>query len=332
MKFLHAKSGCCRAKVRGFGKRRRQCKACGRTWTQRPRKRGRPAKRIAQDKLAKVLLKGYPLRHFARWGPAIKPGTQRYHLRRAMRAFVAKPRRLEVPEGPLVLLLDGLWASFGRQPWVLYQVAFKPCQSKTATFLDPVLLPGKEGARNWERVLDQLPETILSKVMALVVDNLGGLKGLAERRGWALQLCHFHLLLKFYGRQRMLRHALRGGKDRVLIHELVRRVLAQPGGPDLERDLQELKALSDGPAITARLRSSIRDLLANINFYRTYLARPIHGLPTTTNSIESMGAQLRRILHRHKASSSPRSMLLWATAFTRLRPHVICNGSINRID
>ena len=248
-----------------------------------------------------------------------------------MAAFVAKPRSVRLAAGPLILLLDGLWNRFGNEPWVLYQIAVRPCSSQTATFLDPILIAGKESSSNWERVLEQLPSDIQARTVAVVVDNLRGMKGLADARGWALQLCHFHLLMKFFGRQRMIRHAIRGGPQRILVHQLARRVLTMAGGSELEREIFQLKALSLSVEMPARIRASVRELLASLSFYRTYLTRPLFRLPNTTNTVESMGARIRAILDRHKAASSPKALLRWATALTRLRPEVACKAENQQI-
>lgn len=323
----HVKSPCCDAKFRRFGPRRRQCISCKKTWTSRPRKRGRPAKRLWGGIVSKVLLLGYPLKYFAKRHPHLAAVTFRHHFRRLLQSFVAKPRTFNLPPGPLILLMDGLWARFGRDPWVLYQVAVKPVSSDTAHFLDPVLIQGKEGMTNWEHVLSQIPQNIQSRTVAIVVDNLPGFQALAQRRGWSLQLCHFHLLIKFYGRQRMLTHALKGGPDRLLIHKIVRRVLASPEGPSLDTEVARLHRLSLSSNLTPRLKASIRHLLASLRYYRAYYLNPHMRLPTTTNAVESMGARIRAMLNRHKAASSPRSLLLWATALTRLRPNTACNAN-----
>src|SRR5579883_1534313 len=331
MVLKHAKSPCCHTEFRRFGPRRRQCKGCRKTWTIRPRKRGRPAKRLSASIISKVLLERYSLRHFAKRRPDLTAVTFRHHFRRLLRSFVAKPRSFDVPAGPLVLLLDGLWVRFGREPWVLYQVAVKTCDEKTAVFLDPMLIAGKEGASNWEQVLDRLPAEIQAQTVAVVVDNLRGLQALAEQRNWTLQLCHFHLLKKFYGRQRMLTHAIRGGPDRLLIHQLVRRVLEMPGGPEFELEVYRLRQLTLSETVSPRIKASVRELLGSLRYYRAYLQHPFMRLPRTTNAIESMGAQIRGVLNRRKVATSPRSVLLWATALTRLRPKIVCNGHSQQI-
>ena len=88
----------------------------------------------------------------ARHGGVALP-AYRYRFRQTLQRFVARPRVPGVPRGPLVLLVDGLWFQFDGRPWVLYLSALRACQGRTAVFLDPLLLPGKEGVQHWEQVL-----------------------------------------------------------------------------------------------------------------------------------------------------------------------------------
>lgn len=133
----HANSPCCGAKIRRYGGKRRQCLNCKKTWSIRPLRRGRRRKRLPNETLLKVIKQGYPLQHFARRRPHLKHITFRHHFRNLLRSFVARPRKIVLPPGPLVILLDGLWFQFGGSPWVLYQMALKPCVGATAIFLDP---------------------------------------------------------------------------------------------------------------------------------------------------------------------------------------------------
>jgi len=113
-----------------------------------------------------------------------------------------------------VLLADGLWFEFDGIQWVLYLTALKPCQGNQATFLDPLLLPGKEGASRWQQAMAAIPPVAKDRIQAMVVDNLPGMRKLAQQHQWVLQLCHFHLLLKLLARRGRVRYALRGGRVR----------------------------------------------------------------------------------------------------------------------
>jgi len=332
MNSKHAKSPCCGAPVRRFGPRRRQCVQCHHTWTVRPRKRGRPKLRTAATLLHRVLVEGFTLTQLFSNRPRVELPAYRYRFRRALRQFVSRPAPQKIPRGPLVLLADGLWFQFDGVPWVLYLTALKPCNGDYATFLDPILLKGREGATRWQEVVAAIPPQAMRRIRAIVVDNLPGMQKIAYQRGWTLQLCHFHLLLKLQAQRRGVRYTLRGGSVREEIHRLIREALRLPTGARLAKILERLERLSQDDCGTQRIQTTVREALKGLQYYRSYLAHPHWGLPHTTNSVESMGRLIREMFRSSRAGSNPASVLLWATAFIRMRSQITCNGhKINRI-
>src|SRR3970040_713121 len=175
MNSKHAKSPCCGAPVRRFGPRRRQCTQCRHTWTVRPRKRGRPTHRTPASVLHRVLVDGFTLSQLFSRRPGVALPAYRYRFRQALRRFVAQPSPQVIPQGPLVLLGGGLWFGFDGVPCVLSLVALKPCCGTVATFLAPLLLPGKEGASRWQQALAAIPPGATPRIQAVVVDNLPGM-------------------------------------------------------------------------------------------------------------------------------------------------------------
>jgi transposase-like protein len=213
----------------------------------------------------------------------------------------------------------------------MYLMALKSCRDDQATFLDPILLIGREGATRWHQAVAAIPVEARTRIKAIVADNLPGMRKLAYQQNWVLQLCHFHLLLKLMARRGSIRYALRGGRVREQIHELVRAALTAPDGDRFRNAIQRLEKISRGDCGTLRMQTVLREFLANIPFYRAYREHPSLGLPTTTNAVESMCRLIREMFRSSRAASNPRSAQMWATAFIRLRPTLICNGhSINR--
>lgn len=273
-----------------------------------------------------MLLKGYTLGQLFSARTNVALPAYRYRFRQALRRLITRPAPQKIPRGPLVLLADGLWFEFGGEPWVMYLIALKPCRSDQATFLDPLLLPGREGATRWQQVVTAIPTKIRTRIKAIVVDNLPGMRKLAHQQRWVLQLCHFHLLLKLMARRGGIRYALRGGRIRDQIHQQVRIALSAADGDRLSKALQRLQKICEGDCGTLRMQTTVREFLANIAFYREYRAKPSLGLPTTTNAVESMCRLIREMFRSSRAASNPRSAQLWATAFIRLRPTLVCNG------
>jgi hypothetical protein len=283
--------------------------------------------------LTDALLNKYTLRQLAQRRARLALPTFRYRFRQALHRFVTRPGPQQIPRGPLVLLADGLWFQFEGKPWVLYLTALKPCAGKAAFFLDPLLIAGKEGATRWEQAFAAIPAQARARIRALVVDNLRGMHLVANRRRWVLQLCHFHLILKLQVHRRGPRRALKGGTVREEIYHLIRKALDLPEGPRLKSVLGHLHRLAQTSCGTRRMQAVVREFLDCLTYYRTYRTHPALGLPTTTNTVESMGGLIRDLLRRSRAASSPRSLLLWATALIRLRPEIICNGkAFNRIN
>jgi hypothetical protein len=287
--------------------------------------------RTSTSLLHRVFREGFTLVQLYSKRPGVSLPAYRYRFRQALRRYVARSSPQKIPPGPLVLLADGLWFEFDGMPWVLYLTALKPCRANYATFLDPLLLPGKEGASRWQQALAAIPPDATCRIQAVIVDNLPGMRRLAYERQWVLQLCHFHLLLKLQAQRRGVRYALRGGPVREEIHQFVRRALQLPDGKSLTRSLEHLGHLSQGDCGTQNIQTTVREFLKNLQYYRSYLSHPSLGLPWTTNSVESMGRLIRELFRSSRAGSNPASVLLWATALIRMRPTVNCNGhSFNR--
>lgn len=326
MTTKHAKSPCCYARVYRFGHRRRQCSSCKQTWSIRQKKRGRPRIRVQSNVLNQIFLEKYTLNHLAKRRSGVGLANFHHRFRQVLRRFVERPNSQRLPSGPLILLADGIFFYFQKRPWVLYLMALKSCSGKTAVFLDPVLLAERESAVRWMQVFETIPYKTKARIRALVVDNLNGMKKIAKHHGWILQLCHFHLILKFQVQHRRQRHALIGGAMREEIYRLMCQILEVPDGPLLNASIARLTQLAKNPCITYRIQATVRDFLKSINYYRAYRIHPQLNLPSTTNTIESMNSIIRDLLRRNHSASNPQSLLRWAIALIRLRKKLNCNG------
>lgn len=328
MKTKHAKSPCCYARIRRFGHRRRQCPCCKKTWSIRPKKRGRPIIRSSPNLLSQIFLEGHTLHHLALRRPRVGLLNFRHRFRQALERFVSRPSPQKIPSGPLTLLADGLWFHFQKRPWVLYLTALKLCSGKTAVFLDPVLLPGGEGAFKWQQVFATIPQEAQPRIQALVADNLNGMKRIATHQGWILQLCHFHLLLKLQIITRgQGKRALKGGRHvREKVYNLICQAIEESEESKLSVLLQQLNRLAKTSCGSQRIEATVRDFLQSIDYYRSYRAYPALTLPTTTNTVESMASIIRDLLRRNRCTSSPQSLLRWTTALIRMRKELTCNG------
>lgn len=325
MKTLHAKSRCCRAKVYRFGPRRRQCSHCKRTWRVWKKKRGRPRWRSSAGLLQAVFLQQRTLKDIARRYRDVSPRAFSYRFHHLMSRFVSRPIVLRLP-GPLILLIDGLYFRFNRRPWVLYLMALKPRHHNRARFLDPLLFPGREEIGRWSQAIRSVPPTVHKRVRALVSDQIRGVISLAVRRGWVLQLCHFHLISQLQANRGRRSRKIVGKNMREVSYRLVRQALELPDGPKLQRVLGQLKTLLRQPVRARRVRMVVREFLRRTEQFRAYRKHPHLNLPTTTGTVEAMGHIVRDLMRRTRSIRSPRALKLWATAAIRMHPEVMCNG------
>ena len=243
-----------------------------------------------------------------------------------MHQFVSRPRSLRMPVGPLVLLIDGLYFRFHRRPWVLYLMALKPCHQNRALFLDPLLFPGREEIGCWSQTISTIPLRAQKRIQALVSDQIRGITSLTVRRGWVLQLCHFHLISQLQGNRGTRKRKVVGRNMRELCYQLTRQALELSDGPKLERILERLKKLVRYPGGARRTRMVVREFLRRTDQFRAYRKYPTLNLPTTTGTVEAMGRIVRDLMRQTRSIRSPQALQMWATALIRHRPSVTCNG------
>jgi len=97
---LHAKSLCCGAQVRRFGRRRRQCTLCKRTWRIRQKKRGRTCTRHTQVLLKRILIDGNTLLQEKRNFHGLRSVSIAARFAQALRAYVREPVS-RLPQGAI---------------------------------------------------------------------------------------------------------------------------------------------------------------------------------------------------------------------------------------
>jgi hypothetical protein len=132
--------------------------------------------------LRRILREGFTLGHLYSRRPGVSLPAYRYRFRQALHRYVARRSPQKISPRPLVLHADGPWFEFDGVPRVLYLTALKPCRANFATFLDSLLLPRKEGASRWQQALGAIPFDATCRIQAVVVDNLPGMRQLADER------------------------------------------------------------------------------------------------------------------------------------------------------
>lgn len=251
-------------------------------------------------------------------------GVIRKRHRTALDRLTRRPVPQLVPEGDLALLVDGLWFVFKRRLWVLYNMAVKPAAKESASFLDPVLIQGKESARGWRLALSTIPAHIHEQVRALVSDGFQGCKAITRERQWLHQRCHFHILTQLYNRLGRRKRKLPGRRISAKIYRAVKTVLRTTSQRRLTQKTALLHRLIADPCCRPKVASIVRQFLRDEKSYRTYLDHPELRLPATSSALESLHGRFREVASR---VNTPNAVLRRIRGYIRVHPTFACNGS-----
>lgn len=324
MTTQHAKSPCCRGRINNFGERRRQCSVCRRTWRVRQKRRGRKRKRSAGALLDRILMRRHTIAHEQRILHRSRNAVAARYAT-AMRTVAARPYPLKsLPCGPYALVGDGLYFKFKRREWVMYLMAVKPIRGKKAYFLDPVLLEGRECYERWIQAVATIPPAVKKRVVAFVSDGFRGSQALSEQNHWLHQRCYFHLLSNLVRGKGKRRYRVRGSRLREHLLAAVRTMLVSKSGLSLSVERRAVRRLISRPTCPPYIRKQALEFLERERDFQMYLRYPKLNLPTTTNAVESTGQMMRKAT---RTARTPKSLLLRATSFMRLKKFVICNGN-----
>lgn len=322
----HAKSPCCNAPVCRYGKRRRQCIQCKKTWSIRRKKRGRKSIRPAPILLENILEGKDSAVHSAK-RRGICPVVTQKRVRRSILKFLRKTDLGLLPKGKLILIVDGLWTNFRKEGrFTLYLMAVRGINDNIAHFLDPVLLPDRESLTGWEAAIAAIPQDVETRICSMVSDGLRGIKSIAEDRGWHFQRCHFHLLASF---QKKHGQWFRRGKSKWLrdaVTAYIQELLETADPKQTAEFSKELLTLINHHHCPKYIQMRVREFLRTMDDFKTYLRYPELNLPVTSNTVETMIRLLRNLLKRIHGTRTPNSFLRWTTTYIRWRKTIACNG------
>lgn len=323
MSILHAKCTVCSGSVSRFGGRRRLCSQCGRTWSVRPRKRGRRPLRTGSNLPELILLDRHCARQLVpRYN--CSAAVLRYRTRKRMDVIAKRPGQLLIPEGNLVLMVDGLWCTFRGRYWVLYNMAVKPVTENVAYLLDPIQRCGRENARGWDAAINTIPMEIRERIRALISDGLPGFEVIAQQQGWINQFCHRHLIASLESKLGRHRRQLGSRWLRERIYAAVCDALVTTDEHQLELLEEQLKHLVERWDCTRKLRWTVTQFLRLKDSFRAHLLHPDLRLPTTTGSLESLHSLLRVAIG---TANNSESAFLRTKSFIRIRQTITCNGT-----
>jgi hypothetical protein len=319
-------SRCCGSVIWRIGSRRRQCSRCLRTWRVWKNKRGRRPRKNHERLLNQVFREKRSLTQLAKTQGFTRQAFS-YRFLQALSRDLSRGRRpsASLSSDRLILVADGLWFRFRNRPWVLYQMALRPVESNTAMLIDPLLLRGRETKAGWELALASIPADQKERIRVIVVDNFSGSTGIAKENGWLLQLCIFHGIAPF--RARLGKKSPDSSQGNLLRREafrLVQRATKMPEGPEVQQTVNRLAELARQPH-AGRFADMLREFVRSVGKYRAYRLHPDLRLPRTTGTLESAGARMRALMRRTCGFSTPRSLRLWSTVYSRRFPEITCN-------
>ncbi len=322
MKTLHLKSPCCQENIQHFGGKRRKCAGCGRTWTVRPKRRGRKSIRRFKNPVVEIFGQGTTLTAWAKHHQLTVSNASR-QFQRSLTKFLNKSAKLVMPPGPYVLLVDGLWFIFKKQKWAMFLLALKPVSKNKAYFLDPVLLVGGESYENWTMALATIPTGLKKQVKAMISDGFRSSRAIAFEQGWVHQRCHFHLIAYLQVRRGKRKKGLKGATIREAIYQTVLKLLTAKSRARVKALSAHLKLLAKKVDCPKSMQMAASEFLRALAEFRAYLHHKDFHLPTTTGSVETMGKLIRK---RTGTIRTAKSLKLWATALVRLKSPITCNG------
>lgn len=193
MKKIHSKSPCCNAVVYRFGLRRRQCKACKRTWRIRKKKRGRKVLRIHPNPHATVILKRQSIANRAN-SSSSSYGQIRLRHKRNLEQILKHVPPPSIPDGELIAIIDGWHFYLKGEKHIVYLILLRSVADNIAVITEPLVFPGQEKVGQWKQAFDEIPIETRKRIKAVVSDGVTGIENFAVRQGWVMQRCHFHLI------------------------------------------------------------------------------------------------------------------------------------------
>lgn len=323
MTTLHLKSLCCGAKLIGYGRRRRQCVNCGKTYTIYPRKRGRKKKQNSKELLKRVVLENQSLSSQLIHYPGLSLRSLQQRVHNLVRSTASKIVNYPKFQGKYILIGDGVWYEFCKEDWVLYLFILKPRRKNYGYLLDPVILPGKESFHNWKVAIETIPKNVRERTIAFVSDNFRASDKIANHFGFIHQLCHFHLIAEIQKRRGKYKYRIFGKSIREDIYQCITSLLLEAQPEKISYLINQLEALHKHPECPRKLGMLTREFLKNLKKYHAYLKYPQYTIPRTTSALESLGNQISK---RTKTLPNPQSVQEWSTAYIRLKKIMKCNG------
>lgn len=323
MNKKHAKCPFCGAKIIKYGARRKQCTQCEKTWTVRPKKRGRKARCITVTPVKKYLNhERVPLIRESRGTNVSSSRSAR--LRKERDAFNKKQAWHPIPDGPLILIADaivkyrnGLWHTW-------FFMLLRSVNGVDAVIVPPYYAEGREAYKEWSNALETIPPGTLKRVKALVSDGHRGLMSFASWHSWLVQRCHIHLIMAIQARRSRWSMGRKRNEGEEL-QVLTDCVLSDPCPKKVAKALERIEEIG-WLTSSKMLKKVLQGFVTSAEDYRTYLNHPKLNLPTTSNTAESLNALVDDLSSRARGFRTVTSLNAWIIALCKDRGTIKCRG------
>ena len=300
-----------------FGRRRRQCGTCRKTWRVWKTKRGRKNLRVSTDLAHRFILhRVLPTR----------VGNRNKLQYRLARSRTLCAQRLPWPTVPahgtliavadaLVKYLEGTW-----QTW--YFILVRRPEDNEAVILPPFYQAGTETLSGWYEAFERVDPSVEKRITALVCDGHRGLSSVAKWRGWKLQRCQFHLVSRIQSRRSKWKSSQHYEEGKRL-YALVKRVFTEPDESALQPLINELEEI--GWHTSSRgLKDTLKGFVTNYEEFRTYLRHPELRLPITNNTAETLNSLIEEVCSRARGFKSISVLEEWITCICKTRKTIRC--------
>ena len=324
MNKKHEKSACCRAQIIKYGKRRRQCVSCKKTWRVWKCSIGRKKKRVNHNLIKAFLNRETIAISKSSEKRGLPESTLQDALRRSRDDFLLHEQYARIPAGDLVMVADAV-IELIKGKWITtYLMLLRSVSGDVAVILPPFFRRGTETYEGWSEAFKTIPHTAQIRIKALVCDGHIGLVEGAKWRKWVLGRCHFHLLARIQSR-RSLSFIARNKKEAEVIFSNVRVVLYGRNDQKILTSinvLEEISWVSSSPTIRATLSGFVK----HHEDYRSYLKYPELQLPITNNTAESLASLIGGLKYKLRGFKTENSLKSWITALLKFKKKIKCNG------
>lgn len=254
------------------------------------------------------------------------PRTKHQRQRALERSRRWSARNLPDPHPPkhgqLILVADGLVKYLNGQWHTWYCLLVRSVHQERAVILHPVHRPGTEVVAGWDEAIQQIPDHIRSRIVALVSDGHRGLVRSAHTNGWHHQRCHFHLIKRLQA-QRSRWSKGRHQYEATRIYTAVTVVLTSGDNAAVHRSLRTIRTLADHTR-SREVRVVLRGFLTNYREYRTYLTYPQFRLPTTSNTAESFIHLIECLCAHARGFRTVHALNEWITVLVKTKKTLMC--------